>query len=142
MGDSTGKHGARVDDQLERDSKDLVRGGHGTRSEDWREAEPVSAEASWDPAAGEDPATLGSSGGQVGTPPGMTAADVDERSALARLLVGVRYPARVKDLVEHASKPGETTAAADALRSLPDREYENLADVAEELGYGREERRF
>ncbi len=32
--------------------------------------------------------------------------------------------------------------AIDTLKSLPDREYENLADIAEELGYGREERRY
>ncbi|GAA2444492.1 hypothetical protein GCM10010191_71470 [Actinomadura vinacea] len=77
-----------------------------------------------------------------GSPPGMSPRDVEERSALARSLTGVRYPARPGRLVEHASVSDAPETAISALESLPDRPYENLADVAEELGYGREQRRF
>ncbi|WP_131741804.1 DUF2795 domain-containing protein [Actinomadura roseirufa] len=135
MPDKSDKHGARADDQIGRGTEGLVRGGHPTHADESRETEPYSADEPWDPAApGGDP--------REGSPPGMTARDVEGRSDLARLLTGVRYPARPADLVGHASDAGAPDTALSALESLPDREYGNVADVAEELGYGRESRRF
>ncbi|QXJ20157.1 DUF2795 domain-containing protein [Actinomadura graeca] len=135
MPDKSDKHGPKVDDEIARETEGMVRGGHPTHAEEFKETEPYSDDAPWEPAAsGGDP--------REGTPPGMTARDVEGRSALARTLTGVRYPARPGDLVHHAADGGASDDAIGALETLPDREYENVADVAEELGYGREERRF
>ncbi|MGK5554302.1 DUF2795 domain-containing protein [Actinomadura kijaniata] len=141
MTDKNNKHNPRVDEQMGHETQGMVRGGHSTHAEEWRETEPVSTDTSWDPTAPEDPTTLTTSR-QEGAPPGMKPEDVEERSALARLLTGVRWPATPKDLVAHLDRPGAPDGAVAALENLPDREYENLADVAEELGYGRESRRF
>ncbi|MFC5746785.1 DUF2795 domain-containing protein [Actinomadura rugatobispora] len=133
--DKSDKHGARLDEEMEHETEGMVRGGHSTRAEEFREAEPTSDEPAWDPATVPG-------GRREGSPPGMSPQDVEERSALARILTGVRYPARPNELVEHVSGADTPETAISALESLPDRPYENLADVADELGYGREERRF
>ncbi|TDD96052.1 DUF2795 domain-containing protein [Actinomadura rubrisoli] len=135
MPDKSDKHGPRLDDEIGHETEGMVRGGHSTHAEEFKETEPYSGDAAWDPTApGGDP--------REGSPPGMSARDVEGRSALARLLTGVRYPARPDELVAHASGEGAPDEAVGALETLPDRDYENLADVAEELGYGRESRRF
>ncbi|MBO2463631.1 DUF2795 domain-containing protein [Actinomadura violacea] len=135
MPDKSDKHGPKVDDEIGHETEGMVRGGHPTHAEEFKETEPYSGDAPWDPtAATGDP--------REGSPPGMSAGDVEGRSNLARLLSGVRYPARPGDLVAHASGAGADDAAVGALETLPDREYENVADVADELGYGRENRRF
>jgi hypothetical protein len=135
----TGKHGPQLDDELERETRGMVTGGHATHADEFRETEPVSDDAVWDPAARPDPTQPEDL--TSGSPPGMTNADVDQRSALARMLTGVRYPAYPDDLLAHIGADAPD-AAAERLADLPDRPYENLADVAEELGYGREDHRF
>ncbi|MFD0686446.1 DUF2795 domain-containing protein [Actinomadura fibrosa] len=129
------KHGPRLDDEIGHETQGMVRGNHPTRVEEFRETEAFSDDGPWDPtAAAGDP--------REGAPPGMTPGDVEGRSNLARMLTGVRWPARPGDLVEHVNRAAAPDGAVAALETLPDREYENLADVAEELGYGRETRRF
>ncbi|WP_192764448.1 DUF2795 domain-containing protein [Actinomadura algeriensis] len=135
MPDKSDKHGAKVDEEIGRETQGMVRGGHSTHAEEFKETEPTSDRDIWEPNAPVgDP--------REGSPPGMSAQDVEARSALARLLTGVRYPARRNEVIRNASDAGGSGEAIDALKSLPDREYENLADIAEELGYGREERRY
>lgn len=141
MADKSNKHGPALDDEIGHETQGMVRGGHSTHAEEWKETEPVSDSAGWDPTAPADP-TVPSSSHQEGSPPGMSAADVEERSALARMLTGVQWPATAKDIQASVDRPGAPDGAIAALDTLPDREYENLADVAEELGYGRESRRF
>ena len=135
MQDKNDKHGPRMDEEMEHETEGLVRSGHSTRAEESRDIEPVSDAPAWDPSS--MPAAR-----REGAPPGMSAEDVEERSALARLLSGIRYPARPNDLVDHVSGPDTPESAISALESLPDRPYRNLADVADELGYGREDHRF
>ncbi|MEU8801789.1 DUF2795 domain-containing protein [Spirillospora sp. NPDC048819] len=135
MPDKSDKHGPKVDEEIGRETQGMVSGGHPTRAEEFKETEPFSDDHPADPTA---PAA----GVREGSPPGMSAQDVEGRSALARLLTGVRYPARPNELIRHAAEGGAPDEAVDALRTLPRREYENVADVAEELGYGREERRY
>lgn len=135
MAEQTDKHGARLDEQIERETQGMVSGGHPTHAEEFKETEPYSDDHPADPAAA-------AGAPREGSPPGMSANDVEGRSALARLLTGVRFPARPNELTRHAAEadaPGDTV---EALRTLPKREYENVADVAEQLGYGREERRY
>ncbi|TDB87034.1 DUF2795 domain-containing protein [Actinomadura sp. KC216] len=135
MPDKSDKHGPKLDDEIGRETQGMVSGGHATHAEEFKETEPFSDDHPADP-----PTSSGSE--REGSPPGMSAQDVEGRSALARLLSGVRYPARPNELVRHAAEAGGTDAAVEELRTLPKREYENVADVAEELGYGREERRY
>ncbi|TDC87781.1 DUF2795 domain-containing protein [Actinomadura sp. 7K507] len=135
MPDKSDKHGAKLDDEIDRETHGMVSGGHPTRADEFRETEPYSDDHPGDPAESV-------AGEREGSPPGMSAQDVEGRSALARMLTGVRYPARPNELVRHAAEGGAPDEAVEALRSLPRREYENVADVAEELGYGREERRY
>ncbi|TDC67302.1 DUF2795 domain-containing protein [Actinomadura sp. GC306] len=135
MPDKSDKYGAKLDEQIERETQGMVSGGHPTHAQEFKETEPFSAD---DP---DDPTTA-SADAREGSPPGMSAQDVEGRSALARMLTGVRYPARPNELVRHAAEGGAPDGAVEELRTLPKREYENVADVAEELGYGREERRY
>ncbi|MFI6520664.1 DUF2795 domain-containing protein [Spirillospora sp. NPDC050679] len=141
MADKNNKHGPQLDDQLAQETEGMTRGGHPTHAEEWKETEPMSDSTAWDPTAPSDPTTLTSSR-QEGSPPGMSASDVEERSALARTLTGVRWPATAEDIRAHVSDGDVPEGAVAALETLPDREYTNLADVAQELGYGKEEHRF
>jgi Protein of unknown function (DUF2795) len=52
---------------------------------------------------------------------------------LKTLLVGVALPAEKARLLEYAVQQRAEPSLLDALRSLPDREYESLDDVAEAL---------
>ncbi|MFI0412005.1 DUF2795 domain-containing protein [Actinomadura sp. 3N508] len=135
MPDKSDKHGPKLDEEIGRETQGMVSGGHATHAEEFKETEPFSDDHPADP-------TTPSGSEREGSPPGMSARDVEGRSALARMLSGVRYPARPNELVRHAAEGGATDAAVEELRTLPKREYENVADVAEELGYGREERRY
>ncbi|WP_030173975.1 DUF2795 domain-containing protein [Spirillospora albida] len=136
MSEQSGKHGPKLEDEIVSETEGMVRGHHATHAEEFKEPEPYAdGDPSWDPGTpGADP--------REGSPPGMTTQGVEDRSALARLLAGVRYPARPNALIDHASDAGAPDAAMVELERLPDREYENIADIAEELGYGREERRY
>jgi hypothetical protein len=134
--DKSDKHSPRLDDEMAHETQGMMRGGHSTHAEEFVETEPMSDGATWDPDRPEQEPV------PEGAPPGMSARDVEERSALARLLNGVHYPARPNDLLEHVSGADAPDEAVAALEDLPDREYRNVADVAEALGYGREDRRF
>ncbi|MFB4312283.1 DUF2795 domain-containing protein [Actinomadura sp. GTD37] len=135
MPEMSGKHGPKADDEIARETHGMVSGGHSTHAEEFKEPEPFSDDAPDDP-------TRAVAGDREGSPPGMSAQGVEGRSALARMLAGARYPARPNELIRHAAEGGAPDDAVEQLRTLPKREYENVADVAEELGYGREERRY
>ncbi|GAA4241340.1 hypothetical protein GCM10022254_69770 [Actinomadura meridiana] len=135
MPDKSDKHGPKTDDELDRETRGMVSGGHPTHAEEFKEPEPFSNDYPADPTAPTGAVPEGS-------PPGMSAQDVEGRSALARMLSGVRYPARPNELIRHAAEAGAPDEAVEQLQNLPRRAYENVADVAEELGYGREERRY
>ncbi|WP_018658120.1 DUF2795 domain-containing protein [Actinomadura flavalba] len=140
MGEQSDKNGPRLDDELRAATRGMTTGNHATHAEDFKEVEPVSDGPIWDPAGAPDPAQSAVDPAR-GAPPGMSPSDVDQRSDLARALSGLRYPATRADLVAHIS-PDASDEAITALETLPDREYASLGDVAEELGYGREERRY
>lgn len=135
MADKSSKHGPKLDDQMAHETEGLVRGGGPTHAEEFKETEPVATDTGRDPTAGTTPR-------QEGTPPGMTPDDVEDRAAFARMIVGVHYPASGREIAEHAAAQGAPDGAVAALRNLPNRQYENLADVTGELGIGQENRRF
>ena len=117
------KHSSRVDEEMAHEVSGMVRGGHETRAEEWRSAEP----------AGEDQpeATLGAEQALAGgTPPGMTAEDVEARSELAQWLGRATFPAVAQLLLEHVMDAGAPDRIVDMVRALPaGRQYANAGDV-------------
>lgn len=125
----------RVDDQLKHETEGLVRSGHSTHAEEWKDPEPV----------GEDqPDADLAPGGTLlgGTPDGMAPDDVEGRSELASYLGKDRYPmvrAQVIDLVIDRNAPQRVI---DLVRELPsDREFANVNDIWSALGGSVETRR-
>ena len=123
------KHSPRVDEELEHEIQGMVKGGHSTRAEEWREVEPL---AEGDPDIDSDPAgTL-----VGGTPVGMTADAVVARSELARWLTRAAFPGARGDLVEAARDNQAPDAVVAELERLPEGEtFERIGDVARALGY-------
>jgi hypothetical protein len=123
------KHNPRVDEELEHEVQGMLKGEHATRSEEWREVEPV---AEGDPDIDADPAgTL-----VGGTPVGMDADAVVARAELARWLDRADFPSTRPDLVEAALDHRAPDAVVDELRRLPDGQtFERVGDVVRALGY-------
>ncbi|TXK34354.1 DUF2795 domain-containing protein [Nonomuraea sp. C10] len=112
------KHSPRMDEEQKHDS----------RSEEHQRPEPTGD------APGEERLSAPRAQ-EPGSPEGMTAEEVDSRSNLARWVSGVHaFPADKKELVERAQEQFAPDAVLSALRSLPDRSYENMNEVAEQLG--------
>lgn len=123
------KHSARVDEQLEHEIQRMVRGGHTTRAEEWRDPEPT---AEGDPDI--DTAPNGTLVG--GTPVGTDADAVEARAELARWLDRADFPGTGPQLVEAALDHRAPAAVVSELQRLPDgNTYERLGDVVRALGY-------
>ncbi len=129
------KHNRQLDDLMKRETESLRRGAPlEARAEEFREME----------GPGEDEPTPDSvvSGDRVlpfpdnGLPPG----EANRRAELARHLPMHTFPARPGELVEVAQSNHAPYAVRDALSRLPDRLYDNVAEVWEALG-GRVEHR-
>jgi len=113
----TDKHGARVDDELQKDT----RGGDDARdllrSDDSR------------PDVQQDHEGV------------LDVADADRRSALARSMEPGVFPARPAELEASATALFADPGIITALQSLPDRVYESVQDVWQTLGGAVEEKR-
>ena len=123
------KHSPRVDEELEHELQGMLKGEHGTRSEEWREVEP-SAEG--EPDVDADP-----SGTRVGgTPAGMSPDAVVARTELARWLDRADFPSTGPALAEAARDHRAPDSVIAELERLPDGEsYERIGDVVRALGY-------
>jgi hypothetical protein len=49
-------------------------------------------------------------------------------------LKGIAFPARKEDLVKHAQKQGADQNVLETIKSLPEEEFHNAADVAKAIG--------
>jgi hypothetical protein len=79
-------------------------------------------------------------GHEPGTPQGISPQGVEARSDLARWISGAGvFPADRATLLARAEEQNAPDAVIGTLRSLPERTFTNMADVAETLGYGRED---
>ena len=123
------KHNPRLDEELEHEIQGMLKGEHSTRSEEWREVEPV--------AEGEPDLTADPSGTLVGgVPVGMTEDAVVARAELARWLDRADFPATGPELVEAARDHRAPDVVAAELEKLPEGEtYERIGDVVRALGY-------
>lgn len=123
------KHGPELDEALKRETHGQVHGGRATHAEEWRQAEPAGEDQP------RDPAYVG------GTAPGLRPDEVEARSELARFLSPAVFPAVGQLLLEVASANEAPSHVVEWLRRLPaGREYENVSQVWQALGGGREER--
>ena len=123
------KHSPRLDEELEHEVQGMLKAERATRSEEWREVEPVGEDQ---PDITADPAgTL-----VGGVPVGMTEDAVVARAELSRWLVRADFPATGPELVEAARDHRAPDAVADELSRLPEGEvYERIGDVVRALGY-------
>ncbi|MCW2547930.1 MAG: hypothetical protein JWN96_2390 [Mycobacterium sp.] len=116
------KHSPRVDDALAGETAGIVHGGHDSR-EEWRSAEP----------SGEDQPDVGLGGETAisgGTPEGMTAQDIADRSELAGWLGRASFPAVREMLLAHVMDEGAPETIVEQVRALPaGREFTNTGDV-------------
>jgi Protein of unknown function (DUF2795) len=53
-----------------------------------------------------------------------------------KALKGMDYPASKEEIVRHAEQNGADKEVLDALRKIPDREYEGPSGVSREVGGG------
>lgn len=79
-------------------------------------------------------------GHEPGTPQGIDFQGVEARSELARWISGAGvFPADRDTLLARAQEQNAPDSVIGVLRSLPERTFTNMADVAETLGYGKED---
>ncbi|MDF5758696.1 DUF2795 domain-containing protein [Spongiactinospora sp. TRM90649] len=130
------KHGPRLDDQQKHESEGIVRGGGATHAEEWKEPEPTERPGERDLAPPRRPPDH-----EPGTAAGISPADVERRSNLAKWLSGARFPADRRALLAHAERSGAPDAVLKAVADLPEMQYANVSEVAQALGLGVEARR-
>ena len=120
---------------LSAETEGLVRSGHSTRAEEWRDPEPSGED---EPDVDRVPNADGSVGGGMD----MSAGDVEGRSELARYLGISAFPGNRQMLVDVATDNNAPDAIVDTLQRLPDgREYENVNEVWATLGGATEQHR-
>ncbi|MFG1945827.1 DUF2795 domain-containing protein [Nonomuraea sp. NPDC048826] len=125
------KHGPRVDEQQKHETQGIVQGQSDGRAQEYRQPEPTGDA----PGEGGLGGTARPEGHEPGSPEGLSPDEVDSRSDLARWISGVHaFPADKKELVERAQEQFAPDSVLSALRSLPERRYDNMNDVAKELG--------
>ncbi|HEX2773153.1 MAG TPA: DUF2795 domain-containing protein [Micromonosporaceae bacterium] len=130
------KHGPRVDEEMSREVSGTVQGTAGSRAEEWRHPEP----------SGEDqpePTTAPVGETRAGTPQGMTADDVEQRSRLARFIALSALPGDRSALRRNAEEneaPGDVLAELDRLPA--DTKFQTVAEVWAALGHSNEKQRW
>lgn len=126
----------RADDELKHQTEGLIRSGHTTHAEEWKDPEPVGEDQ---PDADRAPdGTL-----HGGVPGGMSGDDVEGRAELAGYIGKAAYPLvreQVLDLVIDGEAP---TRVVDLVRRLPSgRQFDNVNDLWTALGGQVEANRF
>lgn len=130
------KHGPRLDDALAHDSEGVVRSGHQTHAEEWKEVEP-SGEDQPDIDLSPDSALSG------GTPAGMDEDDIERRAQLAAYLHRGSFPAVRELLIDEVMTADAPDWVVREVKRLPaGREFHNVGEVWQALGHPAEEQRF
>jgi hypothetical protein len=130
------KHSPLVDDQLKHETEGLVRGGHSTHAEEWKDAEP-SGEDQPDADLAPDGTLHG------GTPSGMAPDDVEGRAELAGYIGKDVYPLLREQILELVMDRQAPTRVVDLVRRLPSGTlFANINEVWTALGGHVEQERF
>lgn len=116
------KHGPNLDDAMRSDVDSELRSGHSSRVHEWREAEPE----------GDDQAPAYNRGGPPpGSSEGLTPAEIEFRSQLARHLDRSTFPADRKALTRGLAAHQAPEPLLEAVRGLRgDRTYRNVDEAA------------
>ncbi|MCG5216323.1 DUF2795 domain-containing protein [Streptosporangium sp. KLBMP 9127] len=125
------KHGPRIDEQQKHESEGIVRGGGPTHAEEGKQPEPTKGPA--EESLGTPPRPPGH---EPGTAAGISPADVERRSNLAKWLSDADFPANKAALLAHAERSGAPDPVLEAVGSLPEMHYSNVSEVAQALGLG------
>jgi hypothetical protein len=126
MDRGSSKHGPRLDEQMEQETRGMVQGGPSdARAEEWHESEPSGEDQ---PDVGVVPHT--DAGEMGGSPTGMTPEEREERSRLGRYLRRSVFPADPDALVREARENQAPDDVVGRLRSLPDGPtFQTVAEV-------------
>lgn len=120
------KHSPRLDDELEREDQTITRSGQPPHTEEFRETEPFE-----EPLLDEELPE----GEAPGTPAGMTPADVERRSEIARWLEPHKFPSDRDMMLGYLQGDGAPDEVIDAIASLPARRsFGRPGDVIRALG--------
>lgn len=124
------KHGPLHDDKLSAQVEGLIRGGHSTHAEEWKDPEP--------PGEDQPGVALAPPGNhEAGTPPGMDERDVELRSTLAVYLPPSTWPADRDGLLARLAEEYAPDWVVDLVRGLPSNEkYQNVQQLSQALGIG------
>lgn len=125
------KHGPRVNEEMEEEDQTILRSGQQPRAEEWRQTEPFEEpHLDTELPAGDEPAA----------PRGMTPADVERRSDIARWLPPHKFPADRAVLLAFLQHEGAPDDVVDAIASLPGRrKFATIGEVVRALGIPYEE---
>jgi hypothetical protein len=129
------KHGFRLDDALQSETRGMTQAGHDVRAEEWKTPEP----------SGEDqpPVSVGANGEvRGGTPEGMTRSDLDERAELASVLGKELWPAEAEVVKERVRESNAPDRIRELVTGLPQGTYEGASEVWAALTGEREDTRF
>ncbi|MFD8560700.1 DUF2795 domain-containing protein [Streptosporangium canum] len=130
------KHGPRVDDEQKHETQGVVHGSGPAHTEEWTDPQGIV-----DPEEETAPRRY-PPGHEPGTPEGITAVEVERRSAIAKWLSDAHWPSDRDELMAHAEAKMAPDAIVESLRDLPDGEFHNVGEVARALGLGAERRRW
>jgi hypothetical protein len=126
----------RADEELKHQTQGLIRSGHTTHAEEWKDPEPI---GEYQPDA--DLAPDGTLHG--GIPAGMSADDVEGRAELATFLGKDAYPMVREQIINLAIDRSAPDRVIDLVRQLPaGREFHNINEVWTTLGGNVESERF
>ena len=126
----------RRDEQRKHEAQGLVRAGHSTHAEEWKDPEP-----SGEDQPDSDRAPDGTLHG--GIPNGMTDEDVEGRAEVASYLGKDSYPMVREQIINLAIDREAPTRVVDLFRRLPSgREFHNVNEVWAAVGGHVESDRF
>ena len=130
------KHSPMRDDELKHETQGLVRSGHTTHAEEWKDPEPSGEDQ---PDADRVPdGTL-----HGGTPAGMTDKDVEGRAEIATYLGKSSYPMVGQQIIDLVIDRQAPQRVIDLVKRLPSgREFHNVNEVWAAVGGGVESDRF
>jgi hypothetical protein len=130
------KHSARRDDELKHETEGLVRSGHSTHAEEWKDPEP-SGDGQPDADRAPDGTLVG------GIPEGMTPEDIEGRAELASFIGKDVYPAVRAQILDLVSERNAPDRVIDLVRRLPaGRPFNNVNEVWAAVGGSVETERF